>query len=91
MERRIIKTLKNSKKEDKNNKKTKVKWSMTDSIKQKQRLERKIKNRKEEIAKIIKVIIWATKILLTKFIQGRVKLKLQKKSRTKENIARNLY
>lgn len=27
---------------------------MTDSIKQKQRLERKIKNRKEEIAKIIK-------------------------------------
>lgn len=30
---------------------------MTDSIKQKQRLERKIKNRKEEIAKIIKVII----------------------------------
>lgn len=91
MEKRIIKTLKNSKKEDKNNKKTKVKWSMTDSIKQKQRLERKIKNRKEEIAKIIKVIIWATKILLTKFIQGRVKLKLQKKSRTKENIARNLY
>lgn len=91
MERRTIKTLKNSKKEDKNNKKTKVKWSMTDSIKQKQRLERKIKNRKEEIAKIIKVIIWATKILLTKFIQGRVKLKLQKKSRTKENIARNLY
>lgn len=64
---------------------------MTDSIKQKQRLERKIKNRKEEIAKIIKVIIWATKILLTKFIQGHVKLKLQKKSRTKENIARNLY